>query len=357
MSFLDVEALLTPVSDANPCGEDLRYDRRYLEVMKLAEGTPEQEIAKPDGSKTVIPAEEPSWSDVKDGCTELLARTKDLRIAILLSLSALRLGGYAGIRDGLSIVKGCVDRYWDGIHPKLDPDDGNDPTERLNIIASLAVPPASFGDPMKFQDRVREAPLAQGRVGRVGLREVMMSSGELPPPSDPNAAAVDANLVDAVFRDAEVPALEEVAQNAEQAAELVAALEQTLTEKVGVNRAIDISSFKGVFDHAAREVRKRLAERGVGTAPGEAGAADGGAGGGGGGARLAGEILSGDDVHTAIEKIVRYYESREPSSPVPLFMHCARKLVGKGFQEIYKLLPPDAVGLLEKVSSDEPAPS
>jgi len=350
VSFLDTEALLRPVSDADPCGEDLRYDRRYLEVMKLAEGAPEQEIAKPDGTKTIIPATEPNWGQVKDGCLELMARTKDLRIAMLLALASLRLGGYAGVRDGLAVVRGYVDRYWDGVHPKLDPDDGNDPTERLNIIASLAVPPASFGDPMKFQDRVRQAPLAHGRGGAAGLREVMMASGELPPPSDPGAASIDANLVDAIFHEADTPALEEITQTAEQAAQIVAGLEQTLTEKVGVNRAVDFSSFKGVFDHAAREVRRRLAARGVGTVPGEPSA---GVGTAVGGARLAGEIISGDDVVTAIEKIVRYYESREPSSPVPLFMHCARRLVGKGFQDIYKLLPPDSVSLLERVSSEQ----
>jgi len=356
LSVFDTETLLKPVSDAAPCGEDLRYDPRYLAVMKLAEGTPEQEIVKADGTKSVTPPIEPNWNEVKDGCVELLTRTKDLRIAILLCLAGLRLGGFTGVRDGLTFVKGCVDRFWDGVHPKLDPDDGNDPTERLNIIASLAMPPASFGDAMKFQDRVREAPLVQGRAGKVGLREVMMASGELPPPSDPNAPGVDGNLVDAIFREAETPALEDIAATAEQCAELVAALENTLTEKVGVNRAIDISSFKGIFDHASREVRKRLVERGGGAAPGQPGAAAG-AGAGGGGARLAGEILSGDDVHTAIEKIVRYYESREPSSPVPLFMHCAKRLVGKGFQEIYKLLPADAVGLLERVSSEQQASS
>ncbi|MCC6950639.1 MAG: type VI secretion system protein TssA [Phycisphaerales bacterium] len=354
MSFLDTEALLRPISEADPCGEDLRYDRRYLEVMKLAEGTPEQEIARPDGTKTVIPAEEPAWGEVKDGCVELMARTKDLRIAMLLALSALRLGGYEGIRDGLLVVQGCVDRFWDGVHPRLDPDDGNDPTERLNIIASLAVPPASFGDPMKFQDRVREAPLARGRAGSAGLREVMMATGELPPPSDPNAAGVDANLIDAIFHEADTQALENAAAVAEQAGQIVASLEQSLTERVGVNRAVDISSFKGVFDHAVRELRKRLAARGVGAAAGENGESSAGyAGGGGGGGRLAGEIVSGDDVITAIEKIVRYYESREPSSPVPLFMHCARRLVGKGFQDIYKLLPPDSVSLLERVTTEQ----
>ena len=73
-----------------------------------------------------------------------------------------------------------------------------------------------------------------------------------------------------------------------------------------MNRAVDISSFKGVFDAASRELRRRLAERGVGSMPTEGGVgADGFAG---GGARLAGEILSGDDVLSAAPQIAEAAE-------------------------------------------------
>lgn len=346
MSVLDIENLLKPVSDAAPCGEDLRYDRRYLEVFRLSEGKSEQQV----GDK-VIPAEEPNWREVRDGCLELFARSKDLRVSMLLALAALRMDGYLGLHDGLAVVKGLIDRYWGGLFPLLDPDDGNDPVERLNIIASLTVPPASYNDPMRFQDRVREAAIVENRqIGRVGLREILIASGELQAQALQNgAAALDGSAVEAVFEDTEAPVLEQVAKTIDDSAELVKGLEATLTERVGAAKSIDMSSFRTVLSDASKQVRKRLAKRGIGAGPAESG----GTNGSGPAQRLVGDINSDDDVLLAIEKVCRYYETKQPSSPVPLMMVCARQLVGRKFQEIYKILSPEAVGLLEKVSTPE----
>lgn len=343
---IDVEGLLRPVSDAAPCGEELRYDRRYLEVMRLAEGKPEQQMGD-----TIVPGEEPNWREVYDGCLELFARSKDLRVAMLLCLANLRLEGYAGLRDSLRLVKGLVDTYWDGLFPLLDPDDGNDPTERMNIIASLAVPPGSFGDPMKFQDRTREIPIVQHRqLGRVGLRELLILAGDLPAPTDANAPKLDSSAVEAIFEEVETPELEAIAKTIEEGAELVKGLEDSLTARVGAGKAIDLSSFRAIALDAAKAVRKRLAKRGVG---GPAGAIDESTGmpAGAGGPRLAGEIYSSSDVREALDKIVRYYELREPSSPVALVMQCAHQLVDKSFLEIVRVLTPDAIQVLERIKT------
>ncbi|MCC6229629.1 MAG: type VI secretion system protein TssA [Phycisphaerales bacterium] len=343
---IDVDGLLRPVSEAAPCGEELRYDRRYLEVMRLAEGKPEQQIGD-----TIVPGEEPNWREVCDGCLELFARSKDLRVAMLLCLANLRLEGYPGLRDGLRIVKGIVDTYWDGLFPILDPDDGNDPTERMNIVGSLAVPPGSFGDPMRFQDRIREASIVQHRqLGRVGLRELLIVAGDLPASTDASAPKLDSTAIEAIFEEVETPQLEEIAKTIEECAELVKGLEDSLTVKVGAGKAIDLSSFRGMPVDAAKAVRKRLAKRGVG---GPAGAIDETTGtlGGGGGARLAGEIYSSSDVREALDKIVRYYELREPSSPVALVMQCAHQLVDKSFLDIVRVLTPDAIQVLERIKT------
>ncbi len=38
------------------------------------------------------------------------------------------------------MIDKIIQAYWDGVHPRLDPDDDNDPTMRLNILATLAAP-------------------------------------------------------------------------------------------------------------------------------------------------------------------------------------------------------------------------
>jgi len=72
---------------------------------------------------------------------------------------------------------------------------------------------------------------------------------------------------------------------------------------------------------------------------------------------LEGTIQSPEDVLRAIDKICEYYERAEPSSPVPLLMKRARKLVRKSFLEIIQDLNPDGMGQIQVISGppDEPA--
>ena len=45
--------------------------------------------------------------------------------------------GLAGLADGLAVLRGVVETFWDGFYPKLDPEDDNDPTFRVNILMGL----------------------------------------------------------------------------------------------------------------------------------------------------------------------------------------------------------------------------
>ena len=51
-------------------------------------------------------------------------------------------------------------------------------------------------------------------------------------------------------------------------------------------------------------------------------------------------IRSRADVQTAIDKICDYYAQAEPSSPVPLLLLRAKRLVNKDFMEILRDLTP-----------------
>lgn len=357
MPVIDVETLLKPISEEQPCGPDQRYERAYLDVLRISEGEPEVEMAKPSGERFTVAAKEPSWREVQDGCIAVFAKSKDLRIAMLLTLASLRSAGYPGLRDGLALVHGLVTQWWDKFYPALDPEDNNDPTERMNIIAGLAVPPGTFSDPSRFQDRTRQAPIVSSRqLGPLSLADLMIVSGDLPAPTGEGVRVVDSNLVESIFEEVDTEPLEQTAKLIEECGDLVKSIEDALTEKVGAGKAIDLSTYRAILVEASKQVRKRLAKRGIGPPDGgdSPGADQGGQGGrAGGGARLAGEIQSASDVLLAIDKVCRYYELHEPSSPVPLLMVCAKQVVGKSFQEIYRVLPPEAVGLLERVSNPE----
>src|SRR5262249_4039700 len=153
-----LDSLLAPISPDKPCGDDVSYDPAFQELETLILGKPETQFST---------AEPPDWVKIRKSTIELLARSKHLRILMMLTASNLRLEGLAGFRDGLNAVSGMLDAFWESLYPRLDPDDNNDPTERLNIIASLAAPVAQAGDTLKFLEGVRSAPLSSSaQMGR-----------------------------------------------------------------------------------------------------------------------------------------------------------------------------------------------
>jgi type VI secretion system protein ImpA len=50
-----------------------------------------------------------------------------------------------------------------------------------------------------------------------------------------------------------------------------------------------------------------------------------------------------------LDKICAYYSRYEPSSPVPLLLQRAKRLVSKDFMEILQDLTPDSVSQAQKI--------
>ncbi len=335
MKTIDVEALLVEVGTEPPCGPDLKYDSAYLEV---------------EGQFQVRPEEgEPNWGEVRDRCIELLGRTKDLRLVLYLALTLLKTEGIKGIGEGLSLVRGLLERFWEHLHPRLDPADNNDPLERLNIIASLSPPQESFQDPMMFRQRLREVPLSNSqRLGRFSLRDILIAEGELTPSATSDAPKPEISLIEAAFDDTSTEDLSEVVRSVQNAAEQVEGIEAALKAHVDSSRVPDLRGFLKLLGDIEKRVQNHLAKRGAAApvAEGEAGAlgAEKGAE-----KAMSGEIMSPKDVLSALEKICQYYERHEPSSPVPLLLRRAQRLVSKNFMEIIRDLSPEATRQIESI--------
>lgn len=361
MAIVNVESLLKPIEGENPCGENLRWDRAYLELETTVKG---KEVSQFDGADAK--AEEPDWREVRDKSVELLSRGRQLRIVVLLTLAAIRTEGYAGLRDGLAVIRGLLEQHWDHVWPVLDAEDNNDPTERTNALSALWTPLASYGDTTKFLDRLDEAPLWSSRqLGRFSLRDIKIAAGtlEVAPAAEGEQAKPKPTLADVngAFMEAEPAEVEATLTAVQEAAEHAAAIEAVFSEKCGDAGSIDLSLLKTMLRDAAVNITRRKDEGG-GTdnaTDGEGGEAAGeaegdGGGGGGGGARgrgMSGDVGSVRDVNLALEKIIRYYESYEKSSPVPLFMKAAQRVVDKDFMEIHKVLTPEVVTMLSNIAT------
>lgn len=348
MSGLDVDGVLAPISEEEPCGPDLSYDPDYLELERLAQGTPEQQVGD-----SVIEAQEPNWSDIRDRADTLLTRSKDLRIALYRAVAALKLDGATGLRDGLTLLQRFVDQLWDQFHPQLDPDDGNDPLERMNILASLASTSGGYGDPIQFLKRIREVPLSASRqLGHFSYRDVMIAKGEAPMGGD--GTPPEMAVIEASFEDTEIDDLRAVNDAIQAAAEAAQALDDAVTQRVGGARAPDLAPLHDGIKEVAQFVAQQMSRRGYGTGgeaiEEDAGMGDTGPDGGGGGSPLTGDIRSRDDVLRALDKVCQYFERYEPSSPVPLLVRRAQKLVSKNFLDIIRDLSPHAMDQIQVIS-------
>jgi hypothetical protein len=56
---------------------------------------------------------------------------------VILTRARVNTKGWPGLEDGLLLLRTLLERQWATMHPQLDPEDELDPTQRLNILASL----------------------------------------------------------------------------------------------------------------------------------------------------------------------------------------------------------------------------
>jgi type VI secretion system protein ImpA len=338
MPSFALDTVLAPIAGGDPCGGDLEYDGAFAELERSAQGKPEQQIGS-----TIVPAEEPDWKSVQRQATELLARSKDLRVGTHLTKALLHTGGWAGFSQGLGVLRDFVDNHWAGVYPRLDPDDGNDPTMRVNILGSLADAATVAA--------VRGTVLVASRtLGRFTLRDLEVASGDA-------AAAAGAEpptmaSLDAAALDCDLAELQAIAAAARSTVEALGALDASVGAQVGAAAGVDFAKLSPLVKKASNFLAAKVALRVPSAAEGDAGGNGVGASNGGGAPMtmrggLPGEIGSREDVIRALDKIIAYYERHEPSSPIPLFMQRCKKLVMMSFIDIVRELVPDAIPQVE----------
>jgi type VI secretion system protein ImpA len=335
MSVIEVESLLSEIAADAPCGEDLEYDSQFAELEKLAQETPERQYGD-----TIIPAEPPDWRGVRKTALALLERTRDLRVAVYLTRALLHVDGLAGFAEGLALVAGLIERYWDSVYPRLDPEDNNDPTLRINTIVDLC-------DPETTLRGLLEAPLVSSRaLGRFSLRDMRIASGALAPVGGDKEEAPTQSKIDGAFQETNLEELQATAGTVVSAYDRVERIEGMLTDLVGVTQAPDMSELSVMLKEIRQVLAEHLQRRGVSAAsavPEAEAAAEGlptGAAAVAGQRLVVGEIASRDDAIRMLDKIFDYFARYEPSSPVPFLLKRARSLVTKNFMEALRDLAP-----------------
>ncbi|MCL2447676.1 MAG: type VI secretion system protein TssA [Polyangiaceae bacterium] len=342
--MLDLEVLLKRSPSDPPAGPNLQYTADFAGLERAAQGKPQRQVGS-----AVVAAEPPEWRSILEKGSAVLAASKDLRVAILVVRAATELYGFAGLASGLGLLRGLVEQYWDGLHPLLDVDDGNDPTARISALAALTH--------REMILTLRATPLVVSRaLGPVTLRalEAAARPAEAKPGPPPAAAPPTAATLEAIFQEVPVETLTEAVRVLTLCSKEGRALSDAWSARLP-GSGPDFSEFLRVLGQAEQAVKTRLASRqangegrdapadpltttALSTSPTPAPRG------------FVCEVRSRDDVVQALDAICAYYTRAEPSSPLPVMLQRCRRLVTMNFTDILKELLPDSIANLQKIA-------
>jgi type VI secretion system protein ImpA len=146
---LDIASLLTPVSDAEPAGPELREapDRSVAKVYFAVRDARKRAIdaerrlrdfaSMTDDERQGHPGppDPADWAGVRQLAVDALTQSKDLWVTAWLIEALTRLHGFAGLRDGVQLAHQLSDTFWEDVHPR--PNKEQDLSTRFAQLAGL----------------------------------------------------------------------------------------------------------------------------------------------------------------------------------------------------------------------------
>ena len=118
--ILELDSLLAPLAEDQPCGHDLSFSALFDEIAE-ARREDDPTLDQGDWVATLKAAD---WPLVVDRAARTLAtQSKDLRIAGWLVEALAKTESFAGLAVGFDFIERLCERYWPALHPQLDGDD------------------------------------------------------------------------------------------------------------------------------------------------------------------------------------------------------------------------------------------
>lgn len=124
LSGLDLDAILEPISEEQPCGKNLRDDSShasvYYKIKSLRNEARALERRRMRGEKDAPPAET-CWRALINLTIDTLTKdTKDLELCAYLIEALIREHDFPGLHDGFLLARELCERFWDTVYPLPD---------------------------------------------------------------------------------------------------------------------------------------------------------------------------------------------------------------------------------------------
>lgn len=333
--------LLTPISETEPCGNNLEYDPEFLLLTANATERPEAQYGD-----FVNTPESINWSEVERDALRLLLRTKDIRILILLLRSRIRLAGASGLQEGLVLLEQTCTAWPQDIHPQIIADEDTSLEDaalvRGNALAALADPEGVLAD-------IRGIVITNNAALRLQVRDVERALS-IPRPTDALAPdSVRRQLTDLRLRHNQI-------LSAFDAANQTLDKLQSWARNTLKSAAPDLSSLQKLLQHLQEYENHPAMQRETEDVPERAAVQD---------AKIPesqATALTTDSISSfcqqdtpleiqpigianrfdaleRIENIRNWFETHEPSSPAIPLLRQAERMVGKRFSEVVEAIP------------------
>lgn len=326
--------LTEKLAEDEPAGENPEYDQLYLDLESLA-------VADEDAGK------EPDYRQLEKNCLELWKKTRDLRVAAYLCVAETELNGFEGFVEGVEVVRWLIEEMWSDFYPRLDPDDDNDPLERLNIMAMLSPQPGAFNDPIMFLSKLRTVRLMPELP--YTMRDVMIANGELE-----SEKPVDGKLIAAEMMSLPVEKIQVRAELLKKIEENVERICTSMGEKMEGGYSLNMSAlqkelkrfstfyakFTDSFEESAPAEATENVEEGafsVTASPVKPAVKNNFS-------DLASiRASTRAEALLLLKKGAEYFRAEEPTSPVPYLIERALRLSEMNFMDLLADIAPDAL--------------
>ncbi|CAA9889685.1 Type VI secretion-associated protein, ImpA family [Candidatus Methylobacter favarea] len=339
-----VAYFLDAISRESPCGVNLEDDTLFAQLELEAKGVPERQIGN-----SIIPEVEPDWNKIHDMGLELLERSRDIQVCVQLTCAWVRTDGFRGLDNGLTLINGLLQKYWDEVYPRQDPDD-DFPVLRINSLTTL-------NNYKKILGPINHIPLTQSQLGNFSWRDCELSEGKITAGSNNITEPSEKSILEAAFLDTDLEILKNLEKTVKHASVQAQEIVDVITGKTNSEIAPDISSLITLLKNISRLLNEKVQQKQSLdlsrsqseaeasqdlAAPGDKQADAGRIGKSSG-------VHSREDVVRGIDAICKYFERYEPSSPIPFILLRAKKLLSMNFMEILEELTPDAVRQAENI--------
>lgn len=307
---LDWAQLLKPISSTQPSGPNLEYSTEFAALELLARGTPDRQM----GAALVCGQAADPGAVLQQGIA-LLQRTKDVRVHVHLLSACLPTLGILAFVNGLSALRELLERFWDTVHPELDPDDEERATARANATMGCASPElvralrqvSLLDSPSSVRLEALTSSLQSGLEQTIAIPALFAARCQ---------AAPDLQPLQCFFRDA-LSLLRQHRELVVAAAPRDSDASSSAAASVPVHGSPDCAADVSPQMHVRRN-----------------------------------SITRRDEVLQALEELCEYYRAQEPASPLPLLLRRCQRLVGLDFLATLRELAPEASAKLSWLGGD-----